>query len=133
MATPEVCASRSLIVDCSWRSGYGTRRARREFLDYKDDQHSLTFSGEDGGITSLETPTGMMLTVTLLDIADAHAVSLTLILPEVYLTGQDNPFETVALRTTHHRVLRTPSGPHWPRVEQTYEVVPLTGIAMAAD
>lgn len=112
---------------------YGALRARREFLDYRDGQRDLSFSGEEGGIDSLECRIGKMLTVEL-DynefIADADPITLTLLLPRVIPEGQESSFETLAIRTTHLTGFR-------PRpaegARQLYEVLPLRGPASPAD
>ena len=62
---------------------YGILRLRREFLDYRDEQRELTFSGEKGEIDSLERKIGKLITVTLAAVSDSHTHTLTLLLPKI--------------------------------------------------
>lgn len=112
---------------------YGILRARREFLDYKDKQRNLTFSGEKEEIDSLESKIGRLLTVELNHeefIAGADLITLTLLLPRTNLEGDDNSFETLAIRTTHLTGFR-PDFAEGP--QQLYEVLTLRGTAHQAD
>lgn len=112
---------------------YGVLRARREFLDYRDGQRDLSFSGEQGEIDSFESRIGKMLTVELNHdevIADADLITLTLLLPRINLEGQGRSFETLAIQTTH----LTGFGPRPAEgAQQLYEVLPLRGTASQAD
>lgn len=112
---------------------YGVLRARREFLDYKDMQRDVSFSGEEGEIESLESRIGKFLTVKLNRdeaIADADLITLTLLLPRISLRGQGTPFETLAIRTTHLSGFR-PHPAEGP--QQLYEALSLKGTAGQAD
>lgn len=112
---------------------YGILRSRREFLDYRDEQRDLSFSGEEGEIDSFEGRIGKLLTVELNHgefIADADLITLTLMLPRVDLGGQGSPFETLAIRTTHLSGFR-PGFAEGP--QQLYEVLTLRGTASQAD
>jgi hypothetical protein len=112
---------------------YGVLRARREFLDYKDKQRDLSFSGEKGEIGSQESRIGRLLTVELNHeeaIADADLITLTLLLPRVNLGGDDNSFETLAIQTTHLTGFRPGFAE---RPQQLYEVLLLRGTARQAD
>jgi hypothetical protein len=112
---------------------YGVLRARREFLDYRDGQRELSFSGEAGEIDSFEGRIGKLLTVELNHdefIADANLITLTLLLPRINPEGQESSFETIAIRTTHLTGFRP--GPA-EGAQQLYEVLPLRGTAGQAD
>jgi hypothetical protein len=110
---------------------YGILRRRREFLDYRDEQRDLTFSGEKGEIGSLESTIGELITVTLEVIPDNHELTLTLLLPQINLERQGSSFESLAIRTRH---LSSVGGPALVRGPlQTYDVLPLRGMASQAD
>lgn len=116
---------------------YGILRARREFLDYRDEQRELTFSGEKGEIDSLESKIGKLITVRLED-SDSHTLTLTLLLPKINLRRQEssaatpeNSFETLAIKTKHLTSIGGPALIQGPL--QTYEVLLLQGVAGQAD
>jgi hypothetical protein len=115
------------------RITYGILRARAEFLDYRDQQRNLSFSGREGEIDSFESTIGRMLTVELNREeanADADLITLTLLLPRINLEGERNAFETLAIQTTHLSGFRPrpADGP-----QQLYKVLPLKGTASQAD
>ena len=117
---------------------YGILRGRREFLDYRDEQRKLTFSGEKGEIDSLESNIGKLITVRLEEVSDSHILTLTLLLPKINLGGQqtavatqENSFETLAIRTKHLTSFGGPALIKGPL--QIYEVVLLHGVASQAD
>jgi hypothetical protein len=110
---------------------YGILRRRREFLDYRDEQHDLTFSGEKGEIGSLESGIGRMVTVTLEILPDSYELTLTLVLPQINLGGKGSSFESLAIRTRH---LSSIGGSTLVKGSlQTYDVLPLRGRASQAD
>ena len=110
---------------------YGILRRRREFLDYSDEQHDLTFSGEKGKIGSLGSVIGRMVTVTLEILPDSHELTLTLLLPKINPEGKGSPFESLAIRTRH---LGSVGGSALVKGSlQTYDVLPLRGTASQAD
>lgn len=115
------------------RISYGVLRARREFLDYRDETRELSFSGEAGEIHTQNNRIGRLITVELNRDeanADAALITLTLLLPQVNDRGGGASFETVAIRTTHLTGLLSgfPEGP-----QQLYEMLPLEGTAHHAD
>jgi len=110
---------------------YGILRRRREFLDYRDEQRDLTFSGEKGEIVSLESGIGRMVTVTLEISPDNHELTLTLLLPQINLEGRGGSFESLAIRTRHLSSIGGSALVKEPL--QTYEVLPLRGTASQAD
>jgi hypothetical protein len=110
---------------------YGILRRRGEFLEYHDRRRDLTFSAANGEIDSLESKIGKLITVTLELIPDSHELTLTLLLPKINLEGQQIPFTTVAIRTKHLTGIGGPALIKGPL--QTYEVLPLRGIAGQAD
>jgi hypothetical protein len=94
-------------------------------LTYEDQKVSLTFQGEE--IRSLDTEIGLQLTVTLEQVPDLKAVTLTLILPTINLQGDKSPFQTQAIVTTHRTSI---GGPDLVKgALQLYRVKPLRGIA----
>jgi hypothetical protein len=104
---------------------------RREFLDYRDEQRDLTFSGEKGEIVSLESGIGRMVTVTLEISPDNHELTLTLLLPQINPEGRSSSFESLAIRTRH---LSSIGGSTLVKGSlQTYDVLPLQGTASQAD
>ena len=110
---------------------YGILRRRREFLDYRDEQRDLAFSGEKGEIVSLESGIGRMVTVTLEIIPDSHELTLTLLLPQINLKGRGGSFESLAIRTRH---LSGIGGLTLVKGSlQTYDMLPLHGTASQAD
>jgi hypothetical protein len=110
---------------------YGILRQRREFLDYRDEQRELTFSGEKGEISSLESGIGRMVTVTLEVIPDSHELTLTLLLPRINLELQGSSFESLAIRTRHLSSIGGPALVKGPL--QTYDALPVRGMACQAD
>jgi hypothetical protein len=94
-------------------------------LTYEGQKISLTFQGEE--IRSLDTEIGLQLTVTLEQVPDLQTVTLTLILPMINLQGNEGPFRTQAIITTHKTSI---GGPDLVKgALQTYRVRPLRGIA----
>jgi hypothetical protein len=111
---------------------YGILRARREFVDYRDEQRELTFRADRGEIDSIESKIGKLLTVTLAVVSDSHTLTLTLLLPEINPSGaEDIPFETLAIRTKHLTRIGGPDLIKGPL--QTYDRLLLRGIASHAD
>jgi hypothetical protein len=106
---------------------YGILRQRREFLDYRDEQRDLTFSGEKSEIGSFESGIGRMVIVTLEIIPGSHELTLTLVLPQINLEGRGSSFESLAIRTRH---LSSIGGSALVEGSlQTYDVLPLRGAA----
>lgn len=61
-----------------------------------DDQ---TFSGDD--IQTLDTALGTEVTVTVADVADLHVITLTLVIPEMWIApGSGLAFKTMAVYVT---------------------------------
>jgi hypothetical protein len=111
------------------RITYGILRARGEFLNDQDRQPTLSFSGRDGEIDSLESGIGMMLTVELNreeTNADADLITLTLLLARINLEDQREAFDSLTIETTHLTGFR-PRPAEGP--QQLYEVLSLKGTA----
>jgi hypothetical protein len=111
------------------RITYGILRARGEFLNDQDRQPTLSFSGRDGEIDSLESGIGMMLTVELNREeanADADLITLTLFLARINLEDQREAFDSLTIETTHLTGFR-PRPAEGP--QQLYEVLSSKGTA----
>lgn len=95
-------------------------------------ERDLIFKEVEGQIEVLESRIGKMLNVELNPeefAADALLTTLTLLVPQVSITGRRSPLETLVVLTTHaFPRLGFPGGPH-----QSYKVVPLKGTAYHAD
>jgi hypothetical protein len=92
-------------------------------LSYSGPKGEHSFSGDD--IETLTSALGTEITVTLETIADLHALTLTLLLPDVRIEpGGEEKMETVGIYTTNATTIAGP-----PPVVQSYEVVALDGIA----
>jgi hypothetical protein len=93
---------------------------------YQDQERDLNFTGDD--ISSQDTDIGTLVTVTLEVIPDLHTLTLTLLVPQINLPdGNESPFSTLAILTTHHTSIGGPRLVEGPL--QTYEVVTLQGTA----
>ena len=115
------------------RITYGILRARGEFLDYRDEERNLSFSAKKGEIDSFESTIGRMLTVALNReeaAADANLITLSVLLPRINLEDPREPFETLAIETTHLSGFR-PRPAEGP--QQLYKVLSLKGTASQVD
>jgi hypothetical protein len=113
-----------------------TKLTQGEQVHYKGaldgTKRDLTFKEVEGQIEVLESKIGKMLTVELNPEEvplDVPLATLTLLVPQVSITGRRSSLETQAILTTHtFQGLGFTGGPH-----QLYEVVPLKGTAFHAD
>ena len=95
-------------------------------LSYDGPEGQLSFSGDE--IDSASTALGTEVTVTLDTVPDLHTITFTLLLPSFRLPDDDgSPFETVAIKTTHHTTIAGPP----PGPGASYESVALHGVAKA--
>lgn len=90
-------------------------------LNYQGPETSRTFYGKD--IALENSPLGTLLTVTLKVRDDTGGITLTLLIPHVFLNGGTLNFETLALKTSSRGFIVGP-GP-----ELTYTVLPLLATA----
>jgi hypothetical protein len=97
-------------------------------LRYVGPEGDLNFSDDD--IQTLASALGTEVTVTLETVPDLHAITFTLLLPAFKLdAGGESAFATIAIKTTNHTTIAGPPvGP-----AQTYEAVPLHGVARSVD
>jgi hypothetical protein len=94
-------------------------------VEYNPLGEARSLQGDE--IEQLESRIGLLLTVPLNAVPDENTLTLTLLLPEVYLTDTPEPsFDTIAVLTTIYTAFVAGPGPN-PR--QTYETVPLRGRA----
>jgi hypothetical protein len=85
-------------------------------------QHS--FSGDE--IQTLDSALGSEVTVTLEDIADLHIITLTLLVPEMWVAPHSGiEVRTIAIVTTKEEPITAPVG--LPAVRERYGVVTLDG------
>lgn len=93
-------------------------------FSYDGPKGEYSFSGDE--IRTLDSELGTEVTVTLEDVADLHLVTLTLLLPEMWVaprTGQE--FRTIAIYTTKEEPVTYKAG--LPAVREIYATVNLSG------
>jgi hypothetical protein len=95
-------------------------------LQYQGPEGERTFFGQQ--ITRLDTSLGTLLTVVLEPNADAGAISITVVVPQVFGVTRQQPltFGTVAVKTTGRGFTTAPG------VALTYDLLPLVGEAREA-
>ncbi len=94
-------------------------------LEYQGPEGNRTFFGKD--ITVESTSLGTMLTVTLKFNNDTGGLTLTLLIPRVFVnSGNTLTFETLAIKASHRGFIRG-EGP-----ELRYTIVPLLATACNA-
>ncbi len=72
------------------------------FSDRGPKGDGQTFSGDD--IQTLDTALGTEVTVTVADVADLHVITLTLVIPEMWIApGSGLTFKTRAVYVTRER------------------------------
>ena len=95
-------------------------------LSYSGPEGELSFSGSE--IETATTALGSEVTVTLRTIPDLHTITWTLLLASFRLPEDgESPFETLAIKTTHHTTIAGPPE----GAGQSYEAVALHGVARA--
>jgi hypothetical protein len=98
-------------------------------LHYEGPRGTMTFIGEQ--LRAQGSEIGKLVTVTLEEAPDLHAISLTLLVPRVNLDGTESTVSTVAILTTQHTSIAGPqlvSG-----ALQSYRTLPLEGVARLVD
>jgi hypothetical protein len=93
-------------------------------LSYTGPKGEHSFSGDD--IRTLDSELGTEVTVTLEDIADLHVMTLTVLVPEMWVapnTGQE--VRTIAIVTTKEEPITEKIG--MPAARELYAVVSLDG------
>jgi hypothetical protein len=94
-------------------------------LSYTGPQGERSFSGDD--IRTQDSELGTEVTVTLEDVADLHLVTLTLLLPEMWVApGTGLEVRTIAIETTKEEPLTEKIG--MPAARELYAVVSLDGV-----
>ena len=93
-------------------------------FSYSGPKGQRSFSGDE--IQTLDSALGTEVTVTLEDVADLHIVTLTLLVPEIWV-APDTGIEvrTLAIVTTKEEPITAPVG--LPAVREQYAVIPLDG------
>ena len=91
-------------------------------------QHS--FSGDE--IQTLDSALGTEVTVTLEDVADLHIITLTFLVPEMWIAPHAGmEVRTLAIFTTKEEPITAPVG--LPAVREQYDVVSLDGEGKLVD
>lgn len=95
-------------------------------LTYRDSTRDLSFRGDDIAVTS--SPLGSLVTVVLEVVPDLHTLTATVVLPDINLGDRQKvQFSTVVILTANLTSIGGPALVVGPL--QTYEIVPLEGIA----
>jgi hypothetical protein len=90
----------------------------------KGEKAEYSFSGDE--IETLESALGTEVTVTLDDIADLHVITLTLLLPEMWVApGAGQKFKTIAIYATKEEPITARIG--FPAAREIYGTVELEG------
>jgi hypothetical protein len=91
---------------------------------YSGPKGECEVSGED--VTVQETQLGIEVTVTLEDVADMHVVTLTAVLPEIWVEpGAGQEFETISVLTTKGEPITAPEV--LPPARESYAVLEMSG------
>jgi hypothetical protein len=99
-------------------------------LSYSGPKGDLSFSG--GEIEAVDTALGTEVTVTLEDVADLHVVTLTLLIPEMWVAPHAGiEVRTLAIFTDKEEPITAPVG--LPAVREQYDVVRLDGEGKLVD
>jgi hypothetical protein len=99
-------------------------------FSYSGPKGEHSFSGDE--IRTFDTDLGTEVTVTLEDVADLHVVTLTLLLPEMWVAphaGQE--FRTIGIYTTKEEPITARIG--LPAARETYATVKLAGEGKLVD
>ena len=93
-------------------------------FSYTGPKGEMTFSGDE--IETLDTELGTEVTVTLQDVADLHVMTLTLLIPEMWVApGSGLAFRTMAILVTKDEPVTGKIG--MPAVHEQYACVNLEG------
>jgi hypothetical protein len=104
-----------------------------------DGQPTFSYSGKKGEhsysgdeIQTLDSALGTEVTVTLEDVADLHVITLTLLIPEMWIAPHAGmEVRTLAIFTTKEEPITAPVG--LPAVREQYDVVTLDGEGKLVD
>jgi hypothetical protein len=104
-----------------------------------DGQPTFSYSGKKGEhsysgdeIQTLDSALGTEVTVTLEDVADLHVITLTLLIPEMWIAPHAGmEVRTLAIFTTKEEPITAPVG--LPAVREQYDVVSLDGEGKLVD
>lgn len=97
----------------------------RPQLSFKKGRQTLTFTGDEIGVSA--TQIGTLVTVTIAAVVDRDSTTFSFLLPAVQLStpSSKQSFRTIGLTTVHKTTIAGP-----PKgVQQTYKAVALTGSA----
>jgi hypothetical protein len=93
-------------------------------LSYSGPKGDLSFSG--GEIEAVDTALGTEVTVTLEDVADLHVITLTLLIPEMWVVPESGlEFRTIAIIVTREEPLTGRLG--LPAAREQFATVALEG------
>ena len=99
-------------------------------FSYSGPKGEHSFSGDE--IQTLDSALGTEVTVTLEDVADLHVITLTLLVPEMWIAphaGQE--VRTMAIVTTKEEPITAPVG--LPAAREQYGVIALDGEGRLVD
>jgi hypothetical protein len=104
-----------------------------------DGQPTFSYSGKKGEhsysgdeIQTLDSALGTEVTVTLEDVADLHVITLTLLIPEMWIAPHAGmEVRTLAIFTTKEEPITAPVG--LPAVREQHDVVSLDGEGKLVD
>jgi hypothetical protein len=94
-------------------------------FNYEDSKDTYSLSGDE--IRTQKTEIGTLVMVTLKNVPDLHAITLTLLVPSINLDGSAQKFKTIAILTTCKTTIGGESLVKG--MVQSYKVIDLQGTA----
>jgi hypothetical protein len=114
----ELSGENTRITYSTLQSGRGAAFA------YEGPKGDLEFLSD--AITTQDTALGTEVTVTLDDVADLHVLTLTVLLPEMWVApGAGQQFKTIAVLTAKEEPITAPAG--FPPARESYATIELEG------